>query len=502
MAGFDPDAYLAKKQAPGFDPDAYLNARAVPTPKTPPSMSFGDYAIDMARSIPGGLAKGAAGTLGMVGDFGNPSQYETVEGPGGEQITVNKGANRQGFPTSQQLNKVFSSPTGGYYQPKTTAGEYTEAVAGFAPAVLGGPGSLARRGLTTVGSAIGSETLGRATKDTALEVPARIAGALLGQKVSSQGYRLATTGSMSNLRDAEKVTPKFSELKKTGSDLYEKVKASPAVIKNADFSVFNDTVKDVTNKIRLSEERHPEAIKLANRIQTIAKDKTIDFAKLFDLRTDANSLTGLKKSDASAIKEIVGTLDGFVAKLKNPSVYGDETANAAETFSKANEFYRKGSQGEVIEKTIARAKNKSGPALNNFDSQARKEFKKLRDNERVFYRLDPEVQTAVKSVAEGAGLGQNVAYGLGSLVPATSMTGSIATGAGLVAGAVNPSLLAALIPAVPAKLFSAAKTGRAARTASVLARGGKIEPAAPLLTKEKAIAAALAARPNYEDFTK
>lgn len=500
MAGFDPDAYLANKQAQSFDPDAYLNARAVPPPKATPSMSFGDYAIDMARSIPGGLAKGAASTLGMLGDFLNPSGTETIEGAGGEQITVNKGANRQGFPTSQQLNSAFSAPTGGYYKPKTTGGEYTEAVASFAPAALGGPGSLARRGLTTAGSAIGSEMLGRATKGTALETPARIAGVLLGHKVASQGHRLATTGSMSNLRDAEKITPKFSELKKTGNDLYEEVKASPAVIKNADFSVFNNTVKNVTNKIRLSEERHPEAIKLANRIQNIAKDKNIDFVKLFDLRTDANALTGLKKSDASAIKEIVKTLDGFVEKLKNPSVYGDETANAAKTFSKANEFYRKGSQGEVIEKTIARAKNKSGPALNNFDSQARKEFKKLRDNERVFNRLDPEVQTAVKAVAEGSGLGQNLAYGLGSLVPATSMTGGIATGAGLVAGAVNPSLLAALIPAVPAKLFSAAKTGRAARTASVLARGGKIEPAAPLLTKEKAIAAALAARPNYEEF--
>ena len=475
--------------------------RAAPAPEAPPSMSFGDYAADMARSIPGGLAKGAAGTLGMLGDFLNPSDTETVEGAGGEQITVNKGANRQGFPTSQQLNSAFSAPTGGYYKPRTTAGEYTEAVASFAPAVLGGPGSLARRGLTTAGSAIGSETLGRATKGTALETPARIAGALLGHKVASQGHRLATTGSMSNLRDAEKLTPKFSELKKRGSDLYEEVKASPAVIKNADFSVFNDTVKDVTNKIRLSEERHPEAIKLANRIQNIAKDKTIDFVKLFDLRTDANALTGLKKSDASAIKEIVKTLDGFVAKLKNPSVYGDETANAAETFSKANEFYRKGSQGEVIEKTIARAKKRSGPALNNFDSQARKEFQNLRDNERKFSRLDPEVQAAVTSVAEGSGLGQNLAYGLGSIVPATSRTGGIATGAGLVAGAVNPYLLTALIPAVPAKLFSAAKTGKAARTASVLARGGKIEPSAPLFTREKALAAALASRPNYEDFT-
>jgi hypothetical protein len=498
MAAFDPDAYLANKQAPGFDPDAYLNARPAPAPKAPPSMSFGDYAADMARSIPGGLAKGVAGTLGMVGDFGNPSQYETVEGSGGEQITVNKGANRQGFPTSQQLNKAFSSPTGGYYQPKTTAGEYTEAVAEFAPGVFGGPGSLARRALTTAGSAIGSETLGRVTKDTALETPARIAGALLGHKVSSQGHRLATTGSMSNLRDAERVTASTKAMKTEADALFNDAR-------NAGFELSPDSFKNFKQKLLLLKKKEgitPELTQKAAGLTKliIGKPSSISLSELHDLRKVASDATSvLDKTDRRAARLILDQIDDYMATMKPVDVMSGDPTNAVRFLGEAKTLWRKASQGEVIEKTIAKAKDRSGPALNNFDSQARKEFNKLRNNERGFNRLDPEVQAAVTSVAKGSGLGQNLAYGLGSLVPATSTTGGIATGAGLVAGAVNPYLLTALIPAVPAKLFSAAKTGKAARTASVLARGGKIEPSAPLFTREKALAAALSARPNYED---
>lgn len=505
MAGFDPDAYLANKQAPGFDPDAYLNARAAPAPRAAPSASFRDYATDMARAIPGGLAKGVAGVVGLPSEIQNyvNKGADWLTGATPEQIKrMNEMRDKNSFipklPTSESLNKAFSAPTGGYYQPKTTAGEYAEAVAEFAPGILGGGGSLVRRGLTTAGSAIGSETLGRATKDTALETPARIAGALLGQRVVSQGHRLATTGSTSNLRDAEKVTASTQAMKTEADALFNYARNVGFELSPVSFKNFKQELLSLKKQEGITPELTQKAAGLTKLI--VGKPSSISLSELHDLRKVASNATSvLDKTDRRAARLILDKIDDYMATMKPKDVISGDPTDVVRFLGEAKGLWRRASQGEVIEKTIAKAKDRSGPALNNFDSQVRKEFKKLRDNERGFSRLDPEVQAAVKSVAKGSSVGQNLAYGLGSLVPATSTTGGIATGAGLVAGAVNPYLLTALIPAVPAKLFSAAKTSRAARTASVLARGGKIEPLAPLFTREKAVAAALASRPNYED---
>lgn len=140
--------------------------------------------VDAVRAIPGGLGKGIAGLGGMAGDLMNPSDTETVEGLGGEQITVKKGENRQGFPTSDQFNKVISAPTGGYYEPQTTAGRYTEKAASFAPAAIGGPGSFTQRALSRVllpaAGAQGAGSLVDADDHPALHVGAEALGALAG----------------------------------------------------------------------------------------------------------------------------------------------------------------------------------------------------------------------------------------------------------------------------------------------------------------------------------
>lgn len=181
--------------------------------KAPVPPSFSDYAIDVMRSIPGGLAKGVTGIAGMAGDFLNPSDTEQVEGLGGAPIIVNKGSNRQGFPTTQQLNNLVSSPFGGYYQPRYAPGQYAETAAEFVPGVFGGEGTLIKRGLNTLGAAVGSETAGRMAEGTALETPMRIAGALVGHKIANKGQRIAETKSISDLREAEKATASVQEKK-------------------------------------------------------------------------------------------------------------------------------------------------------------------------------------------------------------------------------------------------------------------------------------------------
>lgn len=169
---------------------------------------------DVGRSIPGGLAKGAAQTIGTPGDaaglggdvFSNlidrmfPGSGKYIEG-----FLKLQAANAPHLPTSGEANAAFSAPTGGYYEPKTTPGKYAETAASFAPAAAA-PGSIPRRIANVVAPAVTSEFAGQMTEGTPAEPYARAGGAFLGAggvaaapsvgnfgaRVANRGYNAAT----------------------------------------------------------------------------------------------------------------------------------------------------------------------------------------------------------------------------------------------------------------------------------------------------------------------
>lgn len=153
--------------------------------------------VDVARSIPGGLAKGVAGLVGIPGDIKAAADAGTqavLQGIGlgkqqGEAGTVQA---PQILPTSQQVADTVAAPFGGFYQPQTTAGEYAQTAAEFAPAALSPGGAVARAARVLV-PAVASETAGQLTKGGPYEAPARAAGALAGG-MGKAGYDLAKAG--------------------------------------------------------------------------------------------------------------------------------------------------------------------------------------------------------------------------------------------------------------------------------------------------------------------
>lgn len=202
-----PDGTIA--QFPDGTPDATITkvmAQNFPPPKPAPNT-----AVDMARSIPGGLAKGVAGIMGLPEDArqlintGLDKGSEYVAGlisPGAKATmqAINAKAEGQNLPIgSANINKAMSAPTGGYYKPQTTAGNYAETIASFAPAGIGGgAASLVGRtvnGLTRVAlPAMASEAAGQMTQGTAAEPYARAAGALVGGGVGAVLPSVAKTG--------------------------------------------------------------------------------------------------------------------------------------------------------------------------------------------------------------------------------------------------------------------------------------------------------------------
>lgn len=139
--------------------------------------------VDAAKSFGTGLAKGAigvAGLPGVVADYGARGLDAATQYVGekfGADIPARK--SEEPFLGPEQIQRAIEGATGEFYKPKTTVGQYAQTVGEFAPAALL-PGSAVARAGQVLAPALTSETAGQLTKGTALEGPARFAGALVG----------------------------------------------------------------------------------------------------------------------------------------------------------------------------------------------------------------------------------------------------------------------------------------------------------------------------------
>lgn len=112
--------------------------------------------MDTLKAIPSGIAKGAAGLVGLPGDigYGMRAANDWAKGklgferdPQYVETGRHKGVPESGVPdlefTSRDARKAIEGVTGPLYEPKTTAGRYAGSVAEFIPGAIG-PGGLAR----------------------------------------------------------------------------------------------------------------------------------------------------------------------------------------------------------------------------------------------------------------------------------------------------------------------------------------------------------------------
>lgn len=179
---FDSSQPFQAVDKPAFDPSQPFAAVS----DTPPSVG-----ADIAKSAGIGLAKGALGLAGISGDARTLGSNLVSKGAGalGYDLSPDtvgsalKFVPGLGGPTSSQLTSATENLTGPLYQPKTTAGEYAQTAGEFAPALIGGPESLASKALTRVAiPALTSETAGQIAHQVApaTEPYVRAATALVG----------------------------------------------------------------------------------------------------------------------------------------------------------------------------------------------------------------------------------------------------------------------------------------------------------------------------------
>lgn len=198
VPAFDPSKPFETVGAPAFDPSKPYEAVQTPQP---------DVLPDVAKGAGTGLVKGVTGLAGLSGDMRevNASLASKASKMLGYEVSpetvsaVLRHLPIPGFmgPTSNDLRSAVESQTGPLYEPKTGMGKFAETVGEFAPAVIGGPESLAAKAATRVLAPAATSTLaGEVTKGTSLEPYAKPAGALAGA-VGASGIAHAVREAMS-----------------------------------------------------------------------------------------------------------------------------------------------------------------------------------------------------------------------------------------------------------------------------------------------------------------
>jgi len=450
-----------------------------PPPGAPPPNAPRSVTGDVLNAIPGGLAQGAAGLLGIPGDIedlankagatlGHISRkvlgMKTDAYDAAIQNAIH-GPMATSFPTSGTLNNLMSSPFGGYYQPKTVPGEYAQTISSFAPAALG-PGSAAMRIARVVVPGAASETAGQLTKGEPYEGVARIGGALAGA---------AGLGAVHQLIENGKVPPPPStqDIRNAASSAYKQAEQSGVVVKSDAVKSLGDQIAQDLDAKGIDPTLHPRSTAALNRI--VNSEGDLSFKRLDILRRVAKSAAASPDDDEARLgSTIISHIDDFIQNMQPSDVVSGNTQQAADAITKARSLWARQAKSDIIDTALERAKNRAetvgGSGLEN---GIRIEFRRIAQNPNVLNQFGPAEQDAIKTVARGTKIA-NLTRTLGKLAPTNTITllGELGM------GALRPEMLA--LPAVGAVSRGAATalTQGAADAASQLVRSGGAPAAA------------------------
>lgn len=129
----------------------------------------------------------------------------------------------------------------------------------------------------------------------------------------------------------------------------------------------------------------------------------ISFEKLDALHSDimAEARTVTNTRTRMMLRELGNSLDDFITKADASKVVAGNPTVAAAALEQARGLWKAKSQMELLEKATTAARNRSQQSGGAFTDSLKSEYKKIVNNPKVFGRLTPELQAAVRDVANG-----------------------------------------------------------------------------------------------------
>jgi hypothetical protein len=457
------------RDAPIVQPEKKPKWADAPVVKQVPEPTYGEKAMDVAKSLGTGVVRGGILVAGMPADIGRGLANLAIQGGGylvgADQAKLAQDAarataimenQRMGAPTSEQITRGIESVTGPLYTPRTTEGEYARTIGEFIPGAAAGPGGLVRKVAMAAVPGTLSEAGGQAAEGTAYEPAARIAGGIVG------GVAAAGRGSGA-AKAMQEAAPDLATVNARKSTLYTQLENSGITFDGYDYANFANRVTQRLQREAFDPDLQPKTAVLLRRINDLS-GRSPTFQELENLRKmTGNVLRGSgEPSDMQFASKIMAEIDSFfdsgAVSSANPRLPPNRV-NAA--VKEARELSRR----SALARDINAMDRKSPYFQGGIENEFRKYMRSRRGE-----RLTGAEKEAFDAVALRETLSDYAANRAGPI--AGGVVGGIG-GGGLVGAAVGAGLTAAgqaaikkIAEAASAKQVDAAlKTVLAGRTA-------------------------------------
>ena len=391
---------------------------------TPPDPGLGDIAKDVGVQGVAGVGIGTAGLLGL------PSTVAKGLNKGIDWLTGAK-APEGGYsdPLGRLADKAQQKIEDIAGAPKTTYGKYARSIGENVPAMIGGPESLALKGVGAVLGGIGSEAAGEAAEGTGYEGLARFGGGLLGGSIAGRG-----NVSRVRRRQADQMATE-DQIVRVSQHGYEQLDNSPVRISEGNRQALGAAIEQQL--------RGPGA-----NFHPVVHEKTF---RLIDHElTNGKGESGVR--ELVRLHEALGNIRGEGAAPREAreairTVLANLTGNATHQEALAN--WAAGARLEEVREGVRKAGERTSSTGTGHYAQnpLMQEIRKVGDRwRRNNVHIPPEVMEQIERVVHGS-MTSNAARYFGKFAPTglPSMVAAIAAAhlghTGLVAGGIGAKVV-------------------------------------------------------------
>jgi hypothetical protein len=392
-------------------------------PKQDAAPSVGEDLVKSAATVPGRVV---ASALGLPGDL-----YHLGLRALGDNLTQR----------SDYGSEAIRQSLGSDYQAQRLPGQLLQKTADFAPAVIGGPETLAMRAATRVAAPVVASEIGKEAAGPYGE----LAGALVGAGGATAAARKFQE--MAAARGAARVVPTGEQLLETGSNQFNQARSMDVVVKPdfaqktaadmraalKDFDPEDAAVKDVFRKIDRLDNLAPSSSSIPVAVE------------MNEVENVRKQLSKLRMSPDASTREAAKKAQEVLTKNQMVLTAADTISGDAQIYAKTMQEavgnYGAGKRSAIVTGKQDLAELNAGTAGSgaNEDNALRQAMKQLarpinNTNVPVAKRLgfnDPEI-AAITGAATGTVAGNTARY-LGKLAPTGSVSGVLSGGAGFAA---------------------------------------------------------------------
>lgn len=376
-----------------------------------------------AKALGSGVAEGVIGLAGLPGDAVDLASrgIDAVAGTNTAD-TIGKAGKYFG---SEHYKNAIEKRLGELPKPQTDTEKYLHSIGSFAPALVGGPESLALKiGTRMVAPGVASEAAGQMAEGTGYEPLARVAGALGGAVGASKLASAATAP-----KAAAVPTAAENAALKSG---YQGPATKTLEINPTYAEKVADTAAANLQRQKFSV-KDPETATVYSLLEDLKKPEfgaTHRMADFDNTRRRLNEIAGSEGSGANAAQQAIRTIDAATLRIPSSAVVaGDARAAAKELFDA-----RKAAAVEFRDKKIMSVLEKAANTASathsggNLENEIYKQVRTMLNNPRQHLRgWTAEEKDALRAVLPGHGA--NALRRAGKMMGGGGGLGQLASGA-------------------------------------------------------------------------